>query len=165
EDKPKEIPQIKYHAPVKEEEPAPEPKKGPVAAESKKEPERSEPKKEHKQEEAETEAPEEKPMTINQRMSAQLHKTQNYSGQAHGQPVTDLKQAINLNDKLLYIKDLFNGYNLAYAEAIDLLNRFTSFDEADKFLKSNYAVKNNWDSKPATTEKFYSLLKRRFPEV
>ncbi|HVS90663.1 MAG TPA: hypothetical protein VHE59_01435 [Mucilaginibacter sp.] len=164
-EKPMEIPHVKYHAPIKEEEREPELKKEPVHAEPKKEPSHSEQKKEHKHEEVRTEPSEEKPMTINQRMSAQLHKTQSYSDHAHGQPVTDLKQAINLNDKLLYIKDLFNGYNLAYAEAIDLVNRLNSFEEADKFLKSNYAAKNNWESKPATTEKFYALLRRRFPEV
>jgi uncharacterized protein with NRDE domain len=80
----------------------------------------------------------------------------------HTQPVTDLKQAITLNDKLLYIKDLFNGYNLAYSEAIDILNRYNSMEEADKFLKSNYAVKNAWENKQATVDKFYELLKRRY---
>lgn len=151
-EKPKETPQVKYHAPVKEE-PAPEPKKEPV---------HTEPKKDHKHEETKAATDEEKPMTINQRMSAQLHKTQSYSDQAHGQPITDLKQAINLNDKLLYIKDLFNGYNLAYSEAIDILNRFSSFKEAEDFLQSNYAVKNQWDTKEATVDKFYALLKRRY---
>ncbi|MBS1532402.1 MAG: hypothetical protein JSU01_19020 [Bacteroidetes bacterium] len=153
EEKPKEIPQVKYHAPVKEEEPAPAPKKEPAPAE---------PKKENKHEEVKAEVPDEKPMTINQRISAQLQKTQSYSDQAHGQPITDLKQAINLNDKLLYIKDLFNGYNLAYSEAIDILNRFSSFKEAEDFLQSNYAVKNHWDSKQATADKLYALLRRRY---
>jgi len=77
-------------------------------------------------------------------------------------PISDIKLAITLNDKLLYVKDLFNGYNLAYSEAIEILNRFSSFDEAARFLKTNYVTKNNWDSKPATTEKFYTLLKRRY---
>jgi hypothetical protein len=161
-EKPKELPHIKYHAPVKEEEPAPEPKKEPAPAEPKKEPVYAEPRKEHKHEESKIEAAEEKPMTINQRMSAQLHKTQNYSDQAHGQPVTDLKQAINLNDKLLYIKDLFNGYNLAYSEAIDILNRFSSYKEAEDFLLTNYAVKNHWETKQATADKLYALLRRRY---
>jgi len=67
-----------------------------------------------------------------------------------------------LNDKLLYVKDLFNGYNLAYSEAIEILNRFSTFDEAARFLKTNYVTKNNWESKPATVEKFYALLKRRY---
>jgi hypothetical protein len=105
----------------------------------------------------------EEPLTINQRIMAQLNNTANRATEhLHAPPVADLKQAINLNDKLLYIKDLFNGYNLAYSEAIDILNRYSAFDEADKFLKSNYAAKNNWESKQATVDKFYELLKRRY---
>jgi hypothetical protein len=100
------------------------------------------------------------PLTINQRMSAQLNKTAGREQQA--QPIHDLKQAITLNDKLLYTKDLFNGYNLAYSEAIDILNRYNSFDEAEKFLKANYAVKNAWETKQATADKFYKLVKRRY---
>lgn len=81
-----------------------------------------------------------------------------------GTAVTDLKAAINLNDKLLYIKDLFNGYNLAYAEAIDIANKMPNFDAADNFLQKNYAVKNNWANKQSTVDKFYLLLNRRFKD-
>ncbi len=76
--------------------------------------------------------------------------------------LSDLKAAINLNDKLLYIKDLFNGYSLAYAEAIDLTNKMPNFDSADNFLQKNYAIKNNWAEHQATVDKFYLLLNRRF---
>ena len=76
--------------------------------------------------------------------------------------ISDLKQAINLNDKLLYIKDLFNGYNLAYAEAIDLANKLPDFESVDNFFQKNYAVKNNWTAKQATVDKFYELLNQRF---
>lgn len=76
--------------------------------------------------------------------------------------ITDLKQAINLNDKLLYIKDLFNGYNLAYAEAIDIANKLPNFEAADNFFQKNYAAKNNWSEKQATVDKFYGLLNQRF---
>lgn len=79
-------------------------------------------------------------------------------------PITDLKRAITLNEKLLYIKDLFNGYNLAYSEAIDLINKMPDFKTADNFLKNNYAVKNNWEAKQSTVTQFYELIKQRFPE-
>lgn len=78
------------------------------------------------------------------------------------QAISDLKQGINLNDKLLYIKDLFNGYNLAYAEAIDLANKLPNFEAADTFFQKNYAAKNNWADKQATVDKFYELLNQRF---
>jgi len=77
--------------------------------------------------------------------------------------ITDLKQAISLNDKMRYIKDLFNGYNLAYAEAIDLLNKMPDFKTAESFLENNYAGKNNWTSRQETADQFYELLHQRFP--
>lgn len=110
-----------------------------------------------------------RPLSINEILANQLR-----SG-AYGEPkpsasklneqnrITNLKTAISLNDKLLFIKDLFNGYSLAYSEAIELLNRYSSFDEADVFLKSHYAMKNQWESKADTVDKFYNILKRRFP--
>jgi len=101
-------------------------------------------------------------LTINERISAQMVAKSGVAEQLHTQSINDLKQAINLNDKLLFVKDLFNGYSLAYSEAIDILNRFTSFAEAEQFLKNNYIVKNHWDTKPETSEKFYILLKRRY---
>ena len=101
------------------------------------------------------------PLTINQRMSAQLNKG-GVTDQPAGQPVSDLKHAISLNDKLLYIKDLFNGYNLAYSEAIEILNRFSSFEDAERFLTKNYVAKNNWEGKADTAAKLYAVLKRRY---
>ncbi len=99
--------------------------------------------------------------TINDLISAQ-RKPLVEPASFNKKPVTDLKAGINLNDKLLFIKDLFNGYSLAYSEAIELLNRFDSFDAASKFLKANYAEKNNWVAKQSSADKFYEILERRF---
>lgn len=98
--------------------------------------------------------------TLNEVLASKL-TTNNINSNANT-ALTDLKQGINLNDKLLYIKDLFNGYNLAYAEAIDLANKLPNFEAADAFFKKNYAIKNNWATKQATVDKFYELLNQRF---
>lgn len=100
--------------------------------------------------------------TLNERMSAQLGERNGMADHINMQPISDLKAAININDKLLYVKDLFNGYSLAYSEAIEILNRFSSFTEADTFLRKNYVAKNNWEGKPETTDKFYAVLRRRY---
>lgn len=89
-------------------------------------------------------------------------KTSNNNINSAKPTIADLKQGINLNDKLLYIKDLFNGYNLAYAEAIDIANKLPNFEAADNFFKNNYALKNNWAEKQTTVDKFYELLNQRF---
>jgi len=155
---------VKTHKtePVKEV-PVAEAKEEAAPAEPKKAAVHTEIKKEHTVKESKKEPETEEPLTINQMMSAQLNKSGSKPAEhSHVQPVTDLKQAITLNDKLLYIRDLFNGYNLAYSEAIDILNRFSTFAEAEDFLKTNYAAKNHWGSKEATVDKFYELLRRRY---
>jgi len=91
-----------------------------------------------------------------------LAKTNGNSDEPVKAPIADLKQAINLNEKLLFIKDLFNGYNLAYSEVIDIINKMNSFEAADSYLQNNYAAKNNWANKQATVDQFYELLNRRF---
>jgi len=91
-----------------------------------------------------------------------LAKTNGKNDEPVKAPIADLKQAINLNEKLLFIKDLFNGYNLAYSEVIDIINKMSSFEAADSYLQNNYAVKNNWAGKQATVDQFYELLNRRF---
>jgi hypothetical protein len=104
-----------------------------------------------------------KPLSFNERMSAQLKGGNTGTAAEPAEaPIKDIKAAISLNDKLLFVKDLFNGYSLAYSEAIEIVNRFTSFEEADRFLKTNYVTKNNWEGKKATADKFYALLKRRY---
>jgi hypothetical protein len=105
-----------------------------------------------------------KPQSINDRISALKQSSAGGINQKNFsfQGVRDIKPLINLNDKLLFIKDLFNGYSLAYSEAIELLNRFDNFNDADKFLQDNYAEKNNWHSKKDTVEKLYAILNKRF---
>lgn len=114
-------------------------------------------------------APEEKPsrpLTLNEIIQQQKKEGLTHANQFHttaqSERVLDLKTAVSLNDKLLFIKDLFNGYSLAYSEAIELLNRFDNFAEADVFLQTNYAIKNNWVSKPQTVEKLYAILRKKF---
>ncbi|WP_367865570.1 hypothetical protein [Pedobacter sp. WC2423] len=109
----------------------------------------------------EPEKPVAKP-TLNDILSGNTAAVRNINSESSRVQIKDLKQAISLNDKMRYIKDLFNGYNLAYAEAIDLLNKMPDFKSADEFLQRNYAAKNNWAAKQETADQFYELLNQRF---
>ncbi len=113
-----------------------------------------------KQEAAETKpmAESEKKLSLNEMLSA----NRNHASSTFDRPITDLKAVISLNDKMIFIKELFNGYNLAYSEAIEILNRFDSFEAADNFLIKNYAEKNNWAEKQAVVDRLYEILNRKF---
>lgn len=104
---------------------------------------------------------EEQPLTINEILASQASQ-RTVSSQFAKHQVKDLKSLINLNDKLVFVRDLFNGYSLAYSEAIEILNRFESFESADNFLKQNYSSKNNWAEKQNVADKFYEILNQRF---
>ncbi len=99
--------------------------------------------------------------TVNDLLSKTIQQ-RTVSSQFNSRQTKDLKGMISLNDKLLFVRDLFNGYSLAYSEAIELVNRFDNFEAADNFLKQNYAVKNNWSLKQDVADKFYEILNRRF---
>lgn len=105
-----------------------------------------------------------RPLSLNERLSAQRKADGSPLMAVRGdsERISDIKSAISLNDKLLFIKDLFNGYSLAYSEAIELLNRYDDFATADAFLQTNYAKKNNWSDKPETVDKLYAVLRKRF---
>lgn len=105
-------------------------------------------------------AKEERPLTLNEMLSAKLNQGGGHQRQA--KKLDDLKAAISINDKMVFIKELFNGYNLAYSEAIEIVNRFESFDAADNFLQKNYSLKNDWESKQITVARFYEYLHKKF---
>jgi hypothetical protein len=104
---------------------------------------------------------EEQSLTMNDILASQTSQN-TVSSQFNQRQVNDLKSLINLNDKLLFVRDLFNGYSLAYSEAIEILNRFDNFESADNFLKQNYLSKNNWAEKQHVADKFYEILNKRF---
>ena len=103
-------------------------------------------------------------LTLNQSIAAQreLDQAKVTAVESKNKTVQDLQSIISLNDKLLFVKELFNGYNLAYTEAINILNRYTTFEQARHFLDLNYTIKNNWKEKAAVSERFLNLLQKRF---
>lgn len=75
-------------------------------------------------------------------------------------PVSDLRKAIRLNDKLLFIKDLFGGDPQLYENALDQINNTISFSEALRLLETTFHTDMNKEA----ARHFTSLLKRKFNE-
>lgn len=55
-------------------------------------------------------------------------------------PISDLKKSISLNDKMMFIKEIFNGNAEKYNECLEKLNNFKSLEEALNFLNSTITV-------------------------
>lgn len=76
----------------------------------------------------------------------------------HNEPITDLRQAIGLNDKFLLIRDLFGGDGAAFERAIETLNGFDDLDDCMIFIAEHYAWNPNSDGAKLLME----LLERKF---
>ncbi|MCX2678958.1 hypothetical protein OOZ15_03310 [Galbibacter sp. EGI 63066] len=71
--------------------------------------------------------------------------------------------SIGLNDKLAFVKHLFNGSNEDYIRVISQINTMGSAEEAQEFLvqmvKPDY---NNWEGKEAYENRFMEILEKKF---
>ncbi len=77
-------------------------------------------------------------------------------------PVRDLRKAIGVNDRYLFINELFRGDEVAYERSIKTINSFSIFAEAEYWIQRELKVKNGWDAGNEMVNQFYLLVKRRF---
>lgn len=77
-------------------------------------------------------------------------------------PIRDLRKAIGVNDRYLFINELFRGDEVAYERSIKTINSFSIFAEAEYWIQRELKVKNGWDAGNEMVTQFYQLVKRRF---
>ena len=78
------------------------------------------------------------------------------------QPISDLSKAIGINEKFLFINDLFKGENTDYNSAISDLNAFNSFEEAQDYIHTVLQPKYQWKLKNSSEKKFIKFIERRY---
>lgn len=74
-----------------------------------------------------------------------------------GIPLKNIRDGIGLNDRFLYIRELFDNDAEKYEKTIAALNEFSAIGEAVDYLKQNF----KWN-KTEASQKFLALVKRRF---
>jgi hypothetical protein len=79
-------------------------------------------------------------------------------------PIDDLKSGIGLNEKFLFIRELFGNDHLAYAEAIEKLNAAPSLESAEEILASEVLPQQQWDLETEAALSFLHLIFRRFAQ-
>lgn len=77
-------------------------------------------------------------------------------------PVKDLRKAIGINDRFVFINDLFRGDEAMYERSIKTINSFAIFPEAEYWISRELKVKLGWDSESPAVAHFDQLVKRRF---
>jgi hypothetical protein len=77
-------------------------------------------------------------------------------------PVKDLRKAIGVNDKFLFISELFRGDEAMYERSIKTINTFHILPEAEYWMNRELKVKLGWSDTKETVQHFYQLVRRRF---
>lgn len=75
-------------------------------------------------------------------------------------PIKDLKTAIGINEKFAFIK-LFGGDATAWTNALQKLNSFSSYWEAEAML-SEFNQKYKWKEDDETLQSLMDLVERRY---
>ncbi len=78
-------------------------------------------------------------------------------------PIADLTRALSINDRLLYMNELFGRDMKALEEALSMLNKLHNMDAAKGFLIT-LAEQYHWseEEKTETAQSFIRLVKRRY---
>ena len=77
-------------------------------------------------------------------------------------PIKDLKKAIGINDRFLFINELFRGDVAMYERSIKTIQNFSIYPEAEFWIRRELKVKIGWVDTDPVVKQFDALVKRRF---
>ena len=102
-----------------------------------------------------------KTTTLNDKMTS--GKTERSMAVHHqSKSLTDLKKSIGINERFLFVKELFAENQQVYNQSIDKLNNFSNYEEARQHLFEELATKMYWDTSSKVFGALSELVRRRF---
>jgi hypothetical protein len=82
--------------------------------------------------------------------------------QLKASPVKELRKAIGVNDRFVFINELFRGDEPMYERSIKTINNFRILPEAEYWMERELKIKLGWDDSREIVQHFYQLVSRRF---
>jgi len=77
-------------------------------------------------------------------------------------PIKDLKKAINVNDRYLFVNELFRGDEAMYERSLKTIQGFSILPEAIFWIQRELKVKLGWQESSPAVKLFDQLVSRRF---
>lgn len=77
-------------------------------------------------------------------------------------PIKDFKKAININDRYLFINELFRGDEAMYERSLKTIQGFTILPEATFWIQRELKLKLGWAEGTPAVKLFDQLVGRRF---
>ncbi len=101
--------------------------------------------------------------TVNDAFSDDKSGVQNLASQfQEKQKMNSLQKGISINQRYVFIKELFNGEADDYNRFIAKIDTIQSFEEADSFIKTEIIPQYNWSENEAEQKAFYQLLAKKY---
>lgn len=97
--------------------------------------------------------------SLNDQLAARKEEVADQLGAS---PIKDLRKGIGINDRFMFINELFRGDESMYERSIKTINNFTIYAEAQYWIERELKVKLGWDNEKSVTQDFYALVRRRF---
>ena len=98
--------------------------------------------------------------SINDQFSS--NETASLADKLGKQPIKDLTTSIGINEKFLFIEELFSGDADAFKAAISSLNTMESFDQASAYINEQLMGKYKWKPTGSVEKKLIGLIERRY---
>jgi hypothetical protein len=80
----------------------------------------------------------------------------------NNEPIKELKKGIGINDRFLFVQELFRGDESMYERSIKTIDSFAIYPEAQFWIQRELKLKIGWNDDSATVKHFDQLVKRRF---
>jgi len=80
-------------------------------------------------------------------------------------PIRDLRKGIGINDRFVFISELFRGDEPMYERSIKTINSFNIYPEAEYWMNRELKIKLGWDDTKEIVKHFYQLVKRRIASM
>ena len=90
------------------------------------------------------------------------HDDMSIAGVMQHRKISTMKEAIGINEKFLFIRELFNNETDTYQRCVEKIDAATSLAEATSILDAEYASKYSWNKEGNAYFHFTSLVERRF---
>lgn len=73
-----------------------------------------------------------------------------------------IQKNLTLNQRIMFIKELFGGDQAIFSTAIESLDKQTNYEQAADLVKSNWANTNKWDMDSEEVIEFMEMLANRY---
>ncbi|MDW3208731.1 MAG: hypothetical protein R8N23_02600 [Reichenbachiella sp.] len=99
--------------------------------------------------------------TLNQQYE-EKEKSKTVAAALETKSLSNLKNNININQRYMFVNDLFEGNDKDYEVAMDEVEECDSFDSSVEILVQNYAKKYAWDMNSEEVKELLKVIFKRF---